>query len=103
MLLTTMDYITGKELEPLGLVQGNVVQTKGIRKDLKAIGKAMVGGEIQEYTALLKEARGIATERMIQEANEMGADAIVAVRYATSDIMDSASEVMAYGTAVKYK
>ena len=103
MLLSTMDYITGKELEQLGLVQGNVVQTKSIGKDFKAIGRTLVGGEIQQYTELLKEARNIATERMVQEANEMGADAIVAVRYATSNIMDTASEVMAYGTAVRFK
>ena len=102
MLLSTMDYITGKELEPLGLVQGNVVQTKSIGKDLKAVGRTLVGGEIKDYTDLLKEARGIATERMKQEAEALGADAIVAIRYATSGIMDSASEVMAYGTAVKY-
>jgi len=102
VLLSTMDYITGKELEPLGLVQGNVVQTKSIGKDLKAVGRTLVGGEIKDYTDLLKEARGIATERMKQEAEALGADAIVAIRYATSGIMDSASEVMAYGTAVKY-
>lgn len=102
MKLSTTDYITGKELEHLGLVQGNVVQTKHIGKDLMAGLKTLVGGEIQGYTELLKEARGIATERMIQEAKGMGADAIVAVRFATSDIMDTASEVMVYGTAVKF-
>ena len=102
MILSTMDYITGKELEQLGLVQGNVVQTKSIGKDIRAIGRTIVGGEIKQYTELLKEARCTATERMIQEAQTLGADAIVAVRYTTSDIMDSASEVMAYGTAVKF-
>ena len=103
MLLSTTEHLTGKELEQLGLVQGNVVQTKGIGKDFKAVGRALVGGEIRDYTDLLKEARAIATERMVEEANELNADAIVAVRYTTSDIMDSASEVMAYGTAVKFK
>ena len=102
MQLTTTEYIAGKELGHLGLVQGNVVQTKNLGKDFKAIGRAIVGGEINDYTELLKNARGVATERMIQEAKELGADAIVAVRYATSGIMDTASEVMAYGTAVKF-
>lgn len=102
MVLFTTEHIEGKKLEHLGIVQGNVVQTRSIGKDFKAIGRTLVGGEIHEYTELLKDARGIATERMIQEANSMGADAIVAVRYATSDIMDTASEVMAYGTAVKF-
>ena len=103
MLLSTTDYITGKELEHLGLVQGNVVQTKSIGKDLKAVGRTFIGGEVRDYTDLLKEARSIATERMVTEANDLGADAIVAIRYSTSGIMDSASEVMAYGTAVKFK
>jgi uncharacterized protein YbjQ (UPF0145 family) len=102
MILLTTESINGKEFVHLGLVQGNVVQTKSIGKDFKAIGKAITGGEISDYTDLLREARGVATERMIVEAKEMGADAIVAVRYATSNIMDTASEVMAYGTAVKF-
>lgn len=102
MILVTTENITGKVLEHLGLVQGNVVQTKSIGKDFKALGKTIVGGEIRDYTSLLKDARGVATERMIQESEALGADAIIAVRYATSNIMDSASEVMAYGTAVKF-
>ena len=102
MVLSTIGCITGKELETLGLVQGSVVQTKSIGKDLKAVGRTIVGGEIKDYTALLKEARAIATERMVGEAEAMGADAIVAIRYSTSSIMESASEVFAYGTAVKF-
>ena len=102
MMLVTTDYITGKELETLGLVQGNVVQTKSFGKDLKAVGRTLIGGEIRDYTDLLKTARAAATERMIQEAKDLGADAIVAIRYSTSGIMDTASEVMAYGTAVKF-
>jgi uncharacterized protein YbjQ (UPF0145 family) len=89
-------------LEILGLVRGNVVQTKSIKKDFKAVRKNFVGGEIEDYTDLLKEAYGIATERMMQAAKDLGADAVVAVRYSTSSIMDSACEVMAYGTAVKF-
>jgi len=103
MILSTTDAISGKELENLGLVQGSVVQTKSIGKDLKAVGRTLVGGEVKDYTELLKDARRIATDRMIQEADALGADAIVAVRYSTSSIMDTASEVMAYGTAAKIK
>ncbi len=102
MQLSTTEHLRGRELEELGLVQGNIVQAKHIGKDFMAVGRMIVGGEIQQYTDLLKEARRTATERMIQEAKDMGADAIVCVRYATSSIMDTASEVMAYGTAVKF-
>lgn len=102
MKLSTTNHLRGKELEELGLVQGNVVQTKNIGKDLMAVGKMIMGGEIEQYTDLLKEARRTATERMMCEAKDMGADAIVGIRYATSSIMDTASEVMAYGTAVKF-
>ena len=102
MILTTTENINGKVLEHLGLVQGNVVQTKSLGKDFKALGRTIVGGEIRDYTTLLKDARTTATERMVEEAKNMGADAIITVRYATSSIMDSASEVMAYGTAVKF-
>ena len=102
MLLSTTEHITGKELQQLGLVQGNVVKTKSIGKDFRAIGRLLAGGGIQVYTELLRDARVIATERMIQEAKALGADAIVAVHYATSNIADTASEIMAYGTAVKF-
>ena len=103
MDMATADTIAGKELEHLGLVQGNIVLAKHIGQDIMAGFKAIVGGEIQQFTELLKEARATATERMVQEAQSMGADAIVTVRYATSQIMDPAAEVMAYGTAVRYK
>jgi uncharacterized protein YbjQ (UPF0145 family) len=103
MILSTTEYITGKELEILSLVRGNVVQTKSIKKDFKAVRKNFVGGEIEDYTDLLREANGVATERMIQAAKDLGADAIIAVRYSTASMMDSACEVMAYGTAVKFK
>jgi len=103
MELSTTDYIAGKELENLGLVQGNIVTTKHIGQDFMAGLKSIVGGEIQQFSELLREARATATERMIQEAQKLGADAIVAVRYATAQIMDPAAEVMAYGTAVRYK
>ncbi len=103
MYLATTDFVAGKELEHLGLVQGNIVDSKHIGKDIMAGLKTIVGGEIQQYTELMKEARRIATERMIQEAQNMGADAIIAVRYSTAQIMDTAAEIMVYGTAVRYK
>jgi len=103
MDIATTDYITGKELEHLGLVQGNIVLTRHIGQDIMAGLKAIAGGEIQQFTELLKDARVTAVEHMVKEAQNLGADAVVAVRYATSQIMDPAAEVMAYGTAVRYK
>lgn len=103
MDMATTDYITGKELEHLGLVQGSIVQSKHIGKDIMAVMQTVVGGEIVPYTELMQEARAAAAKRMIQEAQNMGADAIVAIRYATAQLMDTAAEVMAYGTAVRYK
>lgn len=103
MILVTTDTITGKELEHLGLAKGSVVQSKHIGKDIMAGFKTLVGGEIRGYTEMLDEARTIATNRMLQEAQSLGADAIVAVRYASSAVMDGAAEVMAYGTAVRFK
>jgi len=103
MELATSDVIAGREIEHLGLVQGNIVLTRHIGQDIMAGLKAIVGGELTQFTDLLKESRATATERMIQEAKDMGADAIVTVRYFTSDIMQMASEVMVSGTAVKFK
>ena len=103
MLLLNIDYIPGKELEVLGLVKGTVVQSKHMGKDLMASMKTLVGGEIRGYTEMLVEARKIATDRMEAEAAAMGADAIVNIRYSSSAVMQGAAEVVAYGTAVKYK
>ena len=101
-MLVTTEGIAGKNLQVLGLVKGNVVRAKHIGRDIMAGFKTIVGGEIAGYTELLNEARGIATDRMIAEAAAMGADAIVAMRYITCSVMDGASEVTAYGTAVKF-
>ncbi len=103
MLLLNIDYIPDKELEVLGLVKGTVVQSKHMGKDLIASMKTLVGGEIRGYTEMLVEARKIATDRMEAEAAVMGADAILNVRYSSSAVMQGAAEVVAYGTAVKYK
>ena len=103
MLLLNIDYVPGKEVEPLGLVKGTVVQSKNFGKDFMAGMKTLVGGEIVGYTEMLVEARQIATKRMVDEATAMGADAVVNVRYGSSAVMQGAAEVIAYGTAVKLK
>ena len=101
MMLLSIDYVPGKELEALGMVKGAVVQTKNFGRDFMAGMKTLVGGEIVGYTEMLNEARQLATKRMVDEAEAMGADAIVGVRYGSSQVMQGAAEVIAYGTAVK--
>lgn len=103
MLLVNTDYISGKELETLGIVKGSIVQTKNFGKDFMAGIKTLVGGEVKEYTEMLNQARQIAVKRMVDEAEALGADAVVNMRYASSSVMQGAAEVIAYGTAVKYK
>ena len=102
MILVNTDYISGKELEMLGLVKGSTIQSKHVGKDIAQSFKNLVGGELKGYTEMMNEARKKATDRMIEQAEAMGADAIVAVRYASSAVMDGAAEIMAYGTAVKF-
>jgi len=102
MLVSTADVIPGKNYEVLGIARGNVVRAKHVGRDFMAGLKTIVGGEIKGYTELMNEARDIATERLQQNAREMGADAVVTVRYETCSIMQGSSEVMAYGTAVKF-
>jgi uncharacterized protein YbjQ (UPF0145 family) len=102
MLILTTDNVPGKEIEVLGLVQGNVVRAKHIGRDIAAGFKTLIGGEIRGYTELMNDARGIATERMIEAAKIKRADAVVCVRYETCSIMGGCSEVMAYGTAVRF-
>lgn len=101
MLLLNIDYVPGKEIEALGMVKGTVVQSKNIGRDFMAGMKTLVGGEIVGYTEMLIEARQIATKRMVDEAEALGADAIVNVRYGSAAVMQGAAEVIAYGTAVK--
>ncbi len=103
MLLVNTDYISGKELETLGIVKGNVVQSRNFGHDFMAGLKTLVGGEITDYTDMLNQARQIAIKRMVDEAKNLGADAVVNIRYASSSVMQGAAEVIAYGTAVKYK
>ncbi len=105
MLLLNIDYIPGsdKKFEALGVVKGTIVQCKHFGKDFMAGMKTLVGGEIVGYTEMLTEARQIATKRMVDEAEALGADAILNIRYGSSSVMQGAAEVVAYGTAVKYK
>ena len=103
MLLLNIEYVPGREIEALGMVRGAVVQSKHIGKDFMASMKTLVGGELVGYTEMLVEARQIATKRMVDEAKAMGADAVINVQYGSSAIMQGAAEVLAYGTAVKYK
>ncbi|MBE4513328.1 heavy metal-binding domain-containing protein [Vibrio parahaemolyticus] len=102
MIYTTTDTIPGKEIaEVRGVVTGNVVQSKHIGRDLMAGLKSIVGGEIRGYTEMMTEARDIAIQRMVEQANQKGADAIVGIRFTTSSIVDGSSEILAFGAAVK--
>ncbi|MBQ7904113.1 MAG: YbjQ family protein [Oscillospiraceae bacterium] len=103
MILVNTDYIAGKELEMLGLVKGSTIQTKHLGKDIGRGFKTLVGGELTSYNEMMNEARALATKRMVEEAESLGADAIVNIRYASASVMAGAAEVMAYGTAVKFK
>ena len=103
MVLLTTEGIPGREYEVLGMVKGNTVQSKHLGKDIGAGLKTQEGGELKGYTEMLSESREVATARMIQEAESLGANAIVAVRYSSASVMDGAAEVLGYGTAVKVK
>ena len=103
MKLLNIDYVPGQEIEALGIVKGTVVQSKNFGRDFMAGMKTLVGGEIVGYTEMLTEARQIATKRMVDEAKELGADAIVNIRFGSSAVMQGAAEIVAYGTAVKFK
>ena len=102
MKLLTIETIPGQAFEALDTVKGTVVYSKNIGRDFMAGMKTLVGGEIVGYTEMLTEARQIATKRMVDEAEELGADAIINIRYASSSVMQGAAEVIAYGTAVKF-
>lgn len=103
MILVNTDYVSGKELETLGLVQGSTIQSKNIGRDISQGFKTLVGGELKAYTDMMNEARALATKRMVGEAEALGADGVVNIRYASSTVMQGAAEVIAYGTAVKFK
>lgn len=102
MLLTTTHTVEGRKIaKTLGLVKGNTIRAKHIGKDIVAGLRSIVGGEIKEYTEALSDAREFALKRMLEEANSMGADAVVGIRFTTSQVMRGAAELLVYGTAVK--
>jgi uncharacterized protein YbjQ (UPF0145 family) len=102
MILVNTDYISGKELNMLGLVKGSTIQSKHLGKDISQAFKTLVGGELEAYNEMMNDARALATKRMVEEAEKLGADAIINIRYASAAVMQGAAEVMAYGTAVKF-
>ncbi len=102
MILVNTDFISGKELESLSLVKGSTIQSKNIGKDIAQSFKTLVGGELKSYNEMMNEARALATKRMVAEAEELGADAVINIRYASSAVMQGAAEVIVYGTAVKF-
>ena len=102
MILVNTDYITGKELQMLGLVKGSTVQCRNVGRDITQGFKTLVGGELKAYNEMMNEARAIATKRMAEEAESLGADAVINIRYSSASVMQGAAEVIAYGTAVKF-
>ena len=104
MKLVNINYIPGEEIvETLGIVKGQIVQSKNLGRDFMAGMKTIVGGEIKGYTEMIAQARQVATKRMVDDAESLGADAIVGVSYGSSTVMQGAAEIIAYGTAVKLK
>ena len=102
MKLLTIETYPGRNFEVLGMVKGATVPSKNFGKDFMAGMKTLVGGELTGYTEMMTEARQIATKRMVDEAEALGADAVIGVRYGSSSIMQGAAECIAYGTAVKF-
>lgn len=102
MLIVTINEIPGKKMEVLGVVRGSTVQSRNFGSDIMAAFRSLVGGEVKAYAEMLTEARQIATGRMAKNAEALGADAVVGMRYASASVMQGAAEVIAYGTAVKF-
>ena len=102
MILVNTDFISGKEIQTISLVKGSTIQSKHIGKDIAQSFKTLVGGELKSYNEMMNEARALATKRMVAEAEDLGADAIINIRYASSAVMQGAAEVIVYGTAVKF-
>ena len=102
IIVTTSNDIPGKKLKVLGIVRGNTVRSRHIGRDIMASFKMIVGGEIKTFTDLISHSRDEAYERMIDEAKKLNADGIIAMRFGTSSIMAGSSELLAYGTAVKF-
>jgi len=102
MTLVNTDFVSGKEIETIGIVKGAMIQSKHIGKDIMAGFKTIVGGELTGYSEMINEARAMATKRMVEEAEELGADAVINIRYASSMVMQGAAEILVYGTAVRF-
>lgn len=101
MLLSTTDTIDGRKIvKHIGLVRGNTIRARNIGRDIMAILRNIVGGEISDYTKLMAESREQSIDRMVEEAKHLGANAIVGIRFSTSEVMSSAAEILVYGTAV---
>ncbi len=102
MIISTTENIPGQNYEIIGIVNGNNIQSKNVFRDFTQGLRNITGGELKAYTDMMIESRNTATQRMIQQAQDLGADAIVMVRYNTSSIVENSSEVHCYGTAVKF-
>ncbi|AHC16248.1 YbjQ family protein [Salinispira pacifica] len=102
MILVNTDFVSGKTIETIEMVRGSIIQSKNIGRDIMSGLKTIVGGELKGYSQMMTEARAIATRRMVEQAEELGADGIINVRYATSSIMSGAAEILVWGTAVKF-
>ena len=102
MIIVNTNKVEGYDMQTLGLVQGSTIQSKNMFKDMGAGFKSMVGGELGSYNKMLNESRDIALNRLIEQAQKMGADAIVAIRFSSSSVMQGAAEILVTGTAVKY-
>lgn len=102
MTLVNTDFVSGKEIQTIQVVKGSMIQSKNIGRDIGAGFKSIVGGELKGYSDMINEARSIATRRMVEEAESLGADGVINIRYASAAVMQGAAEVMVYGTAVKF-
>lgn len=103
MKIVTVETLQGVNYEELGIVSGSTIQSKNLVSDFGQSLKSIVGGELKSYTGMMEKARSQATQRMVDQAVQMGADAVIGVRYTTSAIMAQAAEVLVFGTAVRYK
>ena len=103
MILVNTDYVSGKDVVTIGLVKGSTIQSKNFGKDLTQGLKSLIGGELKAYTEMMNEARELAINRMVEEAEKLGADGVINIRFASASVMANAAEVMAYGTAVLFK
>jgi len=104
MILTNIDYVPGYEVtEALGLVKGSTIRAKHLGKDLLSVFRQIVGGELKEYSEMIIESRKLSTAKMVEDAEKLGADAIINIRFTTSNVMSGAAEILVYGTAVRLK